>query len=200
MRVLPYGDRAVLIELDDGEDGLGLQAQLTGTDGIDELIPAAVTLLVQFDPTRLDAARVRQLITAGARRPVTDSAKAPLVLPVSYDGVDLDAVAAEARCSVEDVIARHSGAIYTVAFCGFSPGFGYLRGLDPSLQLPRLATPRTEVPAGSIAVAGEFTGVYPRASPGGWRLLGHTDSVLWDASRTPPALLAPGVRVRFELT
>ncbi len=92
----------------------------------------------------------------------------------------------------------HSGAGYTVRFCGFAPGFAYLDGLDPRLHVPRRDDPRTSIPAGSVAIAGEFAGVYPRASPGGWRLLGRTDASLWDVDRDPPALLTPGTRVRFR--
>jgi KipI family sensor histidine kinase inhibitor len=118
-------------------------------------------------------------------------------LPVRYDGADLDPVARETGLTTEELIALHSGAEYTVRFCGFSPGFGYLTGLDRRLWLPRLATPRPAVPAGSVAIADEYTGVYPRSSPGGWRLLGSTDVPLFELDRQPPAVLAPGVRVRF---
>jgi 5-oxoprolinase (ATP-hydrolysing) subunit B len=198
--LLPYGDRAVLIEVAEADKVLGLQAELSGADGIEELVPAAITLLVRFDPTRLDAARVRELISRAAGRSVRTESPAPVVVPVHYDGADLDSVAAQAGLTVAEVIGRHSGPTYTVAFCGFAPGFGYLRGLDPALQVPRRGSPRTVVPTGSVAIAGEFAGVYPRASPGGWQLLGRTDTVLWDLARTPPALFVPGVRVRFEPT
>jgi KipI family sensor histidine kinase inhibitor len=116
---------------------------------------------------------------------------------VRYDGDDLADVAVAAGLSVADVIALHSGAEYRVAFCGFMPGFSYLVGLHPRLQLPRRATPRTRVPAGSVAIADAFTGVYPRQSPGGWHLLGYTDLTMWDDRRTPAATLPPGAVVRF---
>ena len=115
-----------------------------------------------------------------------------------YDGDDLDAVAAELGLAVDDVIARHVAGTYVADFCGFAPGFAYLSGLDPTLRLPRRATPRTSVPAGSVAIAGPYTAVYPTASPGGWHLLGHTDIELFDPSVDPPALLAPGTRVTFR--
>ncbi len=100
--------------------------------------------------------------------------------------------------TADELVARHSEPRYVVAFCGFAPGFAYLSGLDERLHVARRAEPRTRVPAGSVGIAGEFTGVYPRASPGGWRLLGRTDADLWNLARTPPALLVPGTRVRFR--
>jgi 5-oxoprolinase (ATP-hydrolysing) subunit B len=121
-----------------------------------------------------------------------------VTLAVYYDGADLADVAQLAGCSVDEVVRRHSGAEYTVAFCGFAPGFAYLTGLDPSLHVPRLSTPRARVPAGAVGVAGEYTAAYPRASPGGWRLIGRTDAALWSLERADPALLVPGTRVRFE--
>ncbi|MEO6083409.1 MAG: 5-oxoprolinase subunit PxpB, partial [Umezawaea sp.] len=120
-------------------------------------------------------------------------------IPVHYDGPDLELVARTAGMSEAEVVSLHSGSEYEVAFCGFAPGFGYLVGLPEVLRQPRLDSPRTKVPAGSVAIAGEFTAAYPRATPGGWRLLGHTDATLFDASRDVPALLAPGDRVRFEV-
>ena len=123
-----------------------------------------------------------------------------LEIPVRYGGAfgeDLDAAAAELGIAADTVIARHGAALYTVAMVGFAPGFPYLSGLDPSLALPRLATPRTRVPAGSVAIGGAQTGIYPRESPGGWRLLGRTPLRLFDPQRASPSLLAPGDRVRF---
>jgi KipI family sensor histidine kinase inhibitor len=123
-----------------------------------------------------------------------------VVLPVRYDGPDLDVVAGLTGLSREQVVERHARGAYRVRFCGFAPGFAYLDGLDPRLHVPRRAEPRRRVPAGAVGLAGEFTGVYPRASPGGWQLIGTTDVPLWDLHRTPPALLPPGTRVRFEPT
>jgi KipI family sensor histidine kinase inhibitor len=137
------------------------------------------------------------LLPYGQRAVLVELAGASDVLPVRYDGADLDSVARECGLTVPEVIRRHCEPEYTVQFCGFAPGFGYLSGLDPALRLPRLASPRPAVPAGSVAIAGEFTGVYPRSSPGGWLLLGHTDAVLFDLDRQPPALLRPGVSVRL---
>lgn len=199
--VRAYGDTALLVEPDDPGVLLGLRAALTGLDGVTELVPAARTLLLRFNPGRTDPTQLRGAVeSAGrsaSRRGVGVAADAAVQLAVRYDGADLDAVAAEVGCSVAALIERHSAAEYTVAFCGFAPGFAYLTGLDPALHVPRLTSPRTAVPAGSVGVAGEFTGVYPRPSPGGWRLLGRTDARLWDVEHTPPALLVPGTRVRF---
>jgi KipI family sensor histidine kinase inhibitor len=121
-----------------------------------------------------------------------------IIVPTAYDGADLAELAATCGLTPEEVIALHSGATYTVAFCGFVPGFSYLVGLPAALHLPRRVTPRTRVPAGSVAIAAEFTAIYPRESPGGWHLLGATDLVLWDDGREPAATLPPGTRVRFQ--
>jgi KipI family sensor histidine kinase inhibitor len=195
MRLLPYGDRAVLIET---PTPLALAAALRGQLGMTEVVPAARTVLVRLDESVMDPrASIAAVVRGHTATPPPDSTTPHVELAVRYDGVDLDAVATEVGLSVQALVARHSAATYTVAFCGFAPGFAYLTGLDPALVVPRLAQPRTTVPAGAVGIAGEFTGVYPRSSPGGWRLLGGTGADLWDATRTPPALLTPGTTVRF---
>jgi KipI family sensor histidine kinase inhibitor len=190
MIVHDYGDRAVLVETD---DPLGLLHSVLALPGVEEATPAAQTVLIRFDPTRFD----RHSLSGLKPAPWTTTDVETVELRVDYDGPDLESVAAAAGCSVEEVVRRHTDAHYIVAFCGFAPGFAYLRGLHVSLRQPRLASPRTSVPAGAVGVAGEFTGVYPRASPGGWRLLGRTDADLWNLDRARPGLLSPGVRVRF---
>jgi KipI family sensor histidine kinase inhibitor len=120
-------------------------------------------------------------------------------IPVTYDGEDLTTVATLTGLSVAEVIDRHTSGVYEVAFVGFAPGFAYLTGLDPTLHVPRLATPRTRVPEGSVAIAGPYAAVYPTPSPGGWNLLGRTAIPVFDPRREPPALLAPGTRVRFTV-
>ena len=170
--------------------------------GVLNLHPAYASLLVDFDPLRVAAAElgdeIRRRLGAVS---VTASAAARLVeVPVCYGGglgPDLEAVAAHCGLSEGEVIARHAAAEYLVAFLGFSPGFPYLSGLDPALATPRLAAPRTHVPGGSVAIGGAQAGVYPAASPGGWRIIGRTPVRLFDARRDPPALLQMGDRVRF---
>lgn len=197
VRLLPCGRRAVLVELD---DVLGFQTALTrlSLSGVEELVPAARTLLVRFDPAVTDADRLGAVLREVSPVDSEVSASAEVVVPVVYDGEDLADVAAEACLSVDTLISRHSAGSYVSAFCGFAPGFAYLSGLDPALHVSRRSTPRTRIPAGSVAIAGEYSAVYPSASPGGWRLLGQTDVPVWDVERDPPNLLPPGTRVRFE--
>jgi KipI family sensor histidine kinase inhibitor len=116
---------------------------------------------------------------------------------VRYDGPDLPEVAEHLGISPAELVARHTGAAWRVAFAGFAPGFGYLTGDDPTLDVPRRREPRTRIPAGSVGLAGQFSGVYPTASPGGWQLIGSTTERMWDLDRPEPALLVPGVRVTF---
>lgn len=193
MNVRSYGEHDLLCETD---DPLGFAAAACELPGVREVVPAARTVLV-VPGARTDPARLRELLTELEPRPVSVTGDA-LTLDVRYDGPDLDATAAELGLDPDGLVRAHASGDYIVAFCGFVPGFAYLTGLDPPLHLPRLPDPRSRVPAGSVGIAGEFTGVYPRASPGGWRLLGTTDAALWDLDRDPPAVLPPGTRVRFR--
>jgi KipI family sensor histidine kinase inhibitor len=162
-------------------------------DGVEDIVPGARTVLVHHHGVDRDALEAL-LVPSGGARP----ASGPLVeIPVVYDGPDLAEVAEATGLSVAEVIARHSSQTYGAAFLGFTPGWAYLVGLDPQLHLPRRSTPRTVVPAGSLAIASEFTGVYPTNSPGGWHLLGHTDVQMFDPSRAKAALVMAGDRVRF---
>lgn len=170
-----------------------------------DLVPAYASVGVFFDPAVADAGAVRDwlqaqcaALDAGA---VAATPARTVEIPVAYGGEfgpDLEAAAQALGITADALAARHAAGDYTVAMIGFAPGFPYLAGLDPALALPRLATPRTRVPAGSVAIGGAQTGIYPRESPGGWRLLGRTPLRLFDPQRTPPALLAPGDRVRFR--
>jgi KipI family sensor histidine kinase inhibitor len=174
--------------------------------GVVEVVPGPETVLVVApgaDQGRLRA-RLGELLAgcAGSGEPATATAPGArqdvVTIPVVYDGEDLQAVARLAGISADEVIARHTGRELVVGWLGFSPGFAYLIGLDPVLHAPRLGTPRTSVPAGSVAIAGPYSAVYPTASPGGWRLLGRTGLRVWDVSADPPTPFSPGTRVRFE--
>jgi len=214
----PVGDHAVLLELADNASvhiaARAVRARFP--DELVEVVPGDCTLLLVWDEDLEDPAALLSNLKALAgdasafkldkraigtdRAAIGTDQPEVVTVPVKYDGADLEAVAATLGVSVEEVVTLHSGATYTVAFVGFAPGFPYLKPEEPSrlLELPRLATPRTEVPAGSVAVAAGYCGIYPRSSPGGWNLLGRTGVVLFDAERQPPALLEPGTRVRFE--
>ncbi|CAM5746545.1 hypothetical protein [Streptomyces afghaniensis 772] [Streptomyces afghaniensis] len=199
MKVLPVGEDALLVEVSSGDEAQALHAELLrrraeGSLSAREIVPAARTVLLDG----LDApARVAAELTAAELPPAPPRARAVVELPVRYDGPDLADVAAHWGVPEREVARIHAGTEFRVAFCGFAPGFGYLTGLPPRYDVPRRATPRTAVPAGSVALAGPYTGVYPRSSPGGWQLIGTTDAVLWDHARVPAALLSPGTRVRF---
>ncbi|MFF5406142.1 allophanate hydrolase subunit 1 [Streptomyces misionensis] len=199
MRALTVGEDALLLEVGSAEEVRSLHAALlqrraAGTLAVREIVPAARTVLLDGlpDPERW----VSELISP-TEAPPPERALPPVELPVRYDGPDLAAVAAHWQVSEREVARIHAGTEFTVAFCGFAPGFGYLTGLPARYDVPRRATPRTAVPAGAVALAGPYTGVYPRTSPGGWQLIGTTDALLWDHTRDPAALLSPGTRVRF---
>ena len=198
MRIRTASDHALLVEADDLDEAMRLNLAWEGIPGIVERIPGARTVLVRFDPLRVSAS---DLATALAATPI-DTAHLPgtgeVTVPVRYDGEDLEEAASLLGVTAEELVNRHLAAHWRVAFSGFAPGFGYVVSSDPLFEVPRRASPRTRVPAGSVALAGEFTGVYPRESPGGWQLIGHTDAAMWDIDRDPPALLSPGTAVRFE--
>jgi KipI family sensor histidine kinase inhibitor len=199
VRVLRCGSRAALVELESLPQVLGLHTTLREDppQGVTGLVPAARTVLVNYDPAVIDFHGLRAHLT---RLPVTEVRRRDgkaVEVPVHYDGEDLEDVARMTGLSPREVVARHAGGEHTVAFCGFAPGFAYITGLDPALHVSRRDSPRTKVPAGSIALADEFTGHYPRESPGGWQIIGRTELRVWDLDRDPPMLLLPGTRVRF---
>ncbi len=212
IQIRPAGDAALLLEFPAGADDtdpggngaarLAAAIRAAALPGVVDVVPGAVTVLVSHEPGRSSAAdlvtRLRALADGPTPAPPA-ATRAALVLDTVYDGPDLAAVATLTGLRPAEVIDRHSAAQYRVGWLGFSPGFGYLTGLDPALAgVPRRATPRVSVPTGSVAIAGGLTAAYPAAHPGGWQLLGRTDAVLWDADRDPPALLSPGLRVRFR--
>lgn len=198
--LLPYGDRALLVELGSTSEALAYAAALRSGPpaAVGEVVPAARTVLV-VAADGIGVAALRQALlevspaTAGA---ASDDA-ALVEVPVTYDGEDLDDVASLTGLTPDEVVAAHTGQTWQVAFGGFAPGFGYLVGEDDRLHVPRRKQSRTAVPPGAVGLAGEYSGIYPRTSPGGWQLIGRTDAVLWDLQRQPAALLSPGVRVRF---
>lgn len=198
MRVLRAGDAALLVETGDLATSHRLNAALRDDPlpGVVDVVPGEHTVLVITDPS----ADLGGIAARLPRLPLPDDAEGgaePVEIPVVYDGADLDEVAELTGLSREEVVRRHCAGAYTVAYLGFSPGFGYLTGLDPALHVARRASPRTAVPAGSVAIAGPYAAVYPSGSPGGWRLLGRSPLRLWDVARDPPCLLRPGTRVRF---
>lgn len=190
MRIRPCGDRALLLDCDSLAEAQGWFAAL---DGRAEVVLGARTVLVKGDPGT-SRALIRDTRPATTPPPVRSAA---VEIPVEYDGDDLAEVAALVDLTPDELVAAHTHTPWTVAFGGFAPGFFYLVGGDPRLQVPRRDTPRTRVPAGSVGLAGEFSGVYPRESPGGWQLIGRTDATMWDSSRDQPSLLVPGATVRF---
>ena len=198
-RVRPCGRWALLAELDTADEVAATAAALRAAalPDVVELVPAARTVLVAVRAGG-DLAAVRSRLAE--IDPSTSGVLAGTVhtIPVVYDGEDLDLVARTAGVSADEVVELHTGAEYTVDFCGFAPGFGYLSGVPEPLRQPRLESSRSAVPAGSVGLADVYSCVYPRRSPGGWRLIGRTDVVMFDPSADPPARLSPGDRVRFE--
>ena len=195
MKFLRAGAQGLLIELASLDQVMRLAAELRrrAPRGVTEIVPAARTVLLQGSGLESLASE----IPGWELPPVAASAGKPVEIPVTYEGPDLEEVCALTKLSRAELIALHTSAELTVAFCGFVPGFAYLTGHDARLHVPRRATPRTRLEAGAVGLAGEFTGVYPRASPGGWQIIGHTRLAMWDAARAEPSLLAPGARVRF---
>ena len=202
MRVRPAGERGLLVEVEDLETVHRLHAALRELDppGVVELVPAYRTVLIVVQPDRAGVLDELAAGLPGLELPPAGAVAGETVeIPVSYDGEDLAEVAGLTGLEADEVVRRHTAPEYTVAFLGFSPGFPYLVGLDPALEVPRRDTPRTSIPAGSVGLAGNQTGIYPTASPGGWQLIGRTEVTLFDPARDPPALLAPGTRLRFRV-
>jgi KipI family sensor histidine kinase inhibitor len=196
----PCGEHAWLLDLDDNGMVHRWAAAIREAEipGVREVVPGLTTVLVTFDLGLTNAAALRDAL--GTLQPGSDRSgdRDHHVIDVQYDGDDLDDVSKLTGLSVAEVIAAHTESVWTVAFCGFAPGFSYLVGGDPRLYVPRRDEARIRVPAGAVAIAGAFSAVYPRVSPGGWQLLGHTDAVLWDSAADPPAVLRPGAVVQFR--
>jgi KipI family sensor histidine kinase inhibitor len=196
-RLIDYGDSAVMLEAEDLADVVALRPVITEEfSQVVEVIPGARTLLLRLRKPLAETDR-RRLLELPAAPPELDDQEL-IEIEVDYSGADLAEVADLLDLSPDDVVAAHTGQVWTVAFCGFAPGFGYLIGENDRLQVPRRSNPRTAVPAGAVGLADAFSGVYPRQGPGGWQLIGQTDRPLWDLDADPPALLQPGGRVRFR--
>jgi len=201
-RLLDYGDRALLIDCETTGQVATLAEGLLSDrlPGVVDVVAGARTVLVTVGGAE-DLGPLRAALAAYPM-PTAELPPAPstadVVIDVVYDGPDLAEVARLLGMAAEDVVAAHTATPWRVGFGGFAPGFAYLVDGDPRLAVPRRAEPRTRVPAGSVALAGEFSGIYPRESPGGWQLIGRTEAVLWEIDRDPPALLTPGMWVRFR--
>jgi KipI family sensor histidine kinase inhibitor len=208
-RVLDYGDRALLLEFDGTAEVLAWTDTLRAADllGVVDIVPAARTILLKLAgsryqaPTRqrLGQVRLSEDALAESAAPADGDADPNVaVIDVTYDGEDLDEVARLTGLAPQEIVAAHTGRPWRVGFSGFAPGFAYLVGGDERLAVPRRSDPRTKVPVGSVGLAGDFSGIYPRESPGGWQLIGRTSAVLWDVDRENPALLTPGMWVQFR--
>src|SRR3954451_7304073 len=191
MELRPVGRAAVLVEVADSHEAVSLAAWARRRALARDVVPGARSVLLDG---LADSDSLADRL--GDWSPGATEVGPQVELLVTYDGPDLGDVAESWGCEIDDVVSRHQATRFVSAFCGFAPGFAYLAGLD--LEVPRLATPRTRVPAGSVALAGRWCGIYPTDSPGGWRIIGRTDADLWDTARDQPALLAPGTRVRFR--
>jgi KipI family sensor histidine kinase inhibitor len=211
VRIDSCGDSALLVTFADAASAAlsqriarlhqRLSAPGSRPTGLLETVPGFTTLLLVFDPDVTDARTLDAAVTALAGTPGAPAAPRVWTVPVCYErelGPDLEDVAQRCGLAVDEVVALHASRDYTVHLLGFSPGFPYLGELDPALALPRRTDPRARVPAGAVAIATRHTAIYPQETPGGWHLIGRTPLALFDPSRTPPALFAPGDTVRFE--
>lgn len=200
-----YGDQALLLEFDRTSDVLAWTEAIRRADllGVIDIVPASRTVLIKLAgpryqaPTRQRLAKI-QVTPDIYADPASPAGGVDVEIEVIYDGPDLDEVARLTGLGTDQVVAAHTATPWRVGFGGFAPGFAYLVGGDPRLEVPRRAEPRTKVPVGAVGLAAEFSGIYPRESPGGWQLIGRTGAVLWDVDRESPALLTPGMTVRFR--
>ena len=200
--VLDYGDQALMVQCGSTAEVLAWADALRAAalPGVADIVPAARTVLVKLDGPRHQGVirqRLRKMRVAADEDTPADRS-ADVVIDVVYDGPDLAEVAGHTGLTTAEVISAHTSTLWRVGFSGFAPGFAYLVDGDPRLRVPRRSDPRTSVPAGSVALAGEFSAIYPRQSPGGWQLIGHTEAVLWDIERPSPALLTQGLWVQFR--
>ncbi len=204
--ILDYGDHALMVQCGSTTEVLAWAAAVDGAalPGVIDVVAGARTVLVKLDGPRhqgVTRERLRKFrITAESIPAAPADRQADVVIDVVYDGPDLAEVASRTGLTTSEVIDAHCGTLWQVGFSGFAPGFAYLVDGDPRLRVPRRSEPRTSVPAGSVALAGEFSAIYPRRSPGGWQLIGRTDAALWDIERSTPALLTQGMWIQFRAT
>ncbi|HKJ11413.1 MAG TPA: allophanate hydrolase subunit 1 [Ornithinimicrobium sp.] len=222
-QVLPMGEEAILLELDDLAGVIALAAAIQdqvdagepGWSQVSDVVPAARTILLRTgtapsqdgppsgDVDLVALGQAAQALAAeipeprSAAQAAGEGAEEVVTIEVIYDGEDLADIAEATGLSEAEVVAAHTETVWSVAFFGFAPGFAYLVGNQEALQVPRRSEPRTSVPPGSVGLAGEFSAVYPRESPGGWQLLGRTEEIMWDPTADPPSRLHQGSRVRF---
>lgn len=196
-RLLDYGESALLVECVGLDEALSLRNRLDELrlPEVAEVIPGARTLLLRL--SRPLTLAQRELLGGLDAAPLGGGASELVTIEVDYGGDDLDEVARLTDQTPAEVVAAHTGQVWTVGFCGFAPGFAYLRGENDRLRVPRRSSPRARVPAGAVGLADHWSGIYPRAGPGGWQLIGRTEQPLWDLEQSPPALLQPGMAVRF---
>jgi KipI family sensor histidine kinase inhibitor len=212
-RIREFGDAALFVELDEGftEPTAEWARAIAHFWDLGPALPAYASVVVSFDPERMEAdvaeRKLRDLVARGPMHVVEADPRAPheplvrvVEIPTRYDGEDLEDVARLSKLSVDEVVAIHSGREYTAIFLGFLPGWAYCARLDPRIVATRLPSPRPRIAAGSVAVVDGQTGVYPFVCPGGWRLIGSTDAVMFDPKRTPASLIGAGDRVRFVPT
>jgi KipI family sensor histidine kinase inhibitor len=207
-RLRSVGRIGVLVEPDDPSvvAGLALVMRRAADLASFEIVPAASTILLRAaEGNEISGTSISVIEELLGRLDVIELSRAAdsaelVEIDVVYDGIDLADVSTLTGLSADEVVRRHTAPTYRVAFIGFAPGFAYLAGGDPVLAVPRMPAPRPRVPHGAVAIAGPHTGVYPREMPGGWRIIGHTDAVMWDLGRVSPVLLQPGTRVRFQPT
>jgi KipI family sensor histidine kinase inhibitor len=208
-RVLPLGDSAITIQLGAEKSPALLQevhaaatrVRAANLDYVHDVVPAYLAVTIFYDGLKRSYSEASKEIVGilASESPVSRGETVrEHVIPVRYDGVDLEFVASAAGVSVDQVIQIHTDRVYSVDLLGFVPGWAYLSELDPRLQIPRRQQPRPRVAAGSVAIAATQTGIYPLDTPGGWHILGRTDTVMFDAARNPPSLLKAGDTVRFE--
>ena len=194
------GETGWLLDLDDNPSVHRWAAAVRAANvpGVTEVVPGLTTLLVTISPSLTTPAALRSALLDLTPSSPDNAQGERHVIEVCYDGEDIDDVAEMTGLSPAEVVAAHTGTPWRVAFCGFAPGFSYLVGGDPRLEVPRRDEARVRVPAGAVAIAGQFSSIYPRVSPGGWRLLGRTDATLWNSESDPPAVLLPGHVVEFR--